>query len=106
MRNGVGQRAAGESLSLLHDLRKTNDRISRILERLAPASREEIMELSRLVTAQKNRMNQNPRFHSAHDRFEIDKEKFTAVHLMQRCIKILRDHSLRNRGAQSGDRCR
>jgi hypothetical protein len=105
MRDGFGHRTAGESLSLLHDLRETNDRISRILDRLPSVSREEIAELSGLVKMQGDLINQSPRFHSAEERFETDKEKFIAMHLMQKGIKVLRNRRLRNRGAQPGDRC-
>jgi hypothetical protein len=105
MRNGFGQRAAGESLHFLYDLRDANERIDRILRRLPSLSGEDIAELSDLLRTQRELLERNPRFHSADERFETDQEKFTAMHLMQRGIKAVREYSLRNRGAQPGNRC-
>lgn len=99
MRNHYGQSDAREALGFLEELRATNRKMVRILDKLPSIGREETSELSHLLRAQRRLMERNPRFHSAEERFEIDKEKFTAMHLMQRSMKFLRESSLKNRGA-------
>jgi hypothetical protein len=105
MRNGLGYKNISESQDFLHKIQSNNEKIGHILEQVPQTDRAKIAELRKLAREQSELIEQNPRFSSAEERFKIDQEKFNAMHLLQRCIRFLRDQDLKTRGAQQGNRC-